>query len=168
MTRDRLGTVWAGLALVGLGITFLLAQVIGWDRIWPVFPMLGGIAFLGGYVAGGFREPGFVFIGTAATLVGLLFFGFSLGYWEWDQMTDLWPAFPIIGGIAFVALFAAEGARDLGVFGLGCAAIIVGLAGFGVTYGFLGAGIWRLWPLLLIFLGVVGLANALWRLIRRG
>ncbi|MCL7454179.1 MAG: hypothetical protein M8467_14140, partial [Anaerolineae bacterium] len=82
------------------------------------------------------------------------------------QMADLWPAFPIIGGIAFIVLFVAEGARDLGGLGVGCAAIVVGLAAFGVTYGFVGAEIWRLWPLILIFLGLVGLANALWRFIR--
>jgi hypothetical protein len=167
MARDRLAVVGAGLALIGLGIAFLLAQWIGWDHIWPVFPLLGGLAFWGGYVASGFRESGFVFVGTAAILVGLFFFGFSLGHWEWAQMADLWPAFLIIGGIAFITLFAAERARDLGTLGVGCAAIIAGLAALGVTLGFLGAGIWRLWPLLLIFLGLVGLANALWRFVRR-
>ena len=91
MSRDRLGVVWAGLAFIGLGITFLFAQWIGWDRIWPIFPLFGGLAFWGGYVASGFREPGLAFVGTGAILVGLFFFGFSLGYWEWAQMSDLWP-----------------------------------------------------------------------------
>ncbi|MGD8623223.1 MAG: hypothetical protein PVF47_03790 [Anaerolineae bacterium] len=167
MSRDRLGIIWTGLGLIGLGVAFILAQYIGWDRIWPIFPLLGGLAFLGGYVASGFRESGFVFVGTGAVLIGLFFFGFSLGYWEWGQMSELWPAFPIIGGLAFGALFLAERGRDFGTLGVGCVAVLVGLAGLGVTLGYLGEEIWKLWPLLLILLGVIGLAGAFIRMLRR-
>ena len=91
---------WAGLSLVGLGAALLLAQSIDWDRMWPVFPLLGGLVFLGSYVASGFRDGGLAFIGTGATLSGLLFFGFSFGFWKWDEMARLWPLFPLIGGLS--------------------------------------------------------------------
>jgi hypothetical protein len=160
--------VWGSLALIGLGIAFLVAQWIGWDRIWPLLPVLGGAAFLGAYVLSGFREPGFVFVGIAATLTGLFFFGFSLGIWEWSEMAGLWPAFAVIGGVAFIALFLAERARDLGTLGVGCAAIVAGIVGLLITAGVLGTDVTRLWPLLVIFVGIVALASAILRGVRKG
>jgi hypothetical protein len=167
MTKQQQAALWTGLGLIGLGVALILAQFIGWDRIWPLFPLLGGLAFLAGYVASGFRESGFVFVGVLATLLGLFFFGFSLGFWEWGNMERLWPVFPLIAGIAFVALFAAERPRDAGPLGVGCAGIIVGVAGLGVTYGYVGASIWKLWPLLLILAGLIGLVAALLQFLRR-
>jgi hypothetical protein len=164
MARDRLGTVWAGLALIGLGIAFVIAQVAGWDKIWPIFPLLGGLAFLGGYVGSGFKESGFVFVGVAAVLIGLFFFGFTFGVWEWEQMEQLWPVFPLIGGLAFGALFLAERGRDLGTLGVGCAAVIVGVVGLAFTYGYVAGDIVKLWPVLIILVGVMILVGGLLRM----
>jgi len=167
MTKQQQNALWTGLGLIGLGVAFLLAQLIGWDRIWPLFPLLGGLAFLAGYVASGFRESGFVFVGILASLIGLFFFGFSLGFWEWGDMSNLWPVFPLIAGLAFVALFVAERPRDAGTLGVGCAASIVGVVGLAVTYGYLGTNIWKLWPLLLVLAGIIGLAGAIFQFLRR-
>lgn len=167
MTRDRVGTMWAGLGLIGLGIAFIVAQLIGWDRIWPIFPLLGGLAFFGGYVATGFKDTGFAFVGTAAVLIGLFFFGFTFGVWEWEEMEKLWPVFPLIGGVAFFVLFLAERARDFGALGVACAAIIVGVVGLGFTYGYVSGDIVKLWPLLFVLVGFVGLIGGLLRMLRR-
>lgn len=167
MTKQQQSALWTGLGFIGLGVAIMLAQLIGWDRIWPLFPLLGGLAFLVAYVASGLREGGFVFVGLLATLIGLFFFGFSLGFWEWADMQRLWPVFPLIAGVAFVALFFAERARDTGTLGVGCAAVIVGVAGLAVTYGYVGASIWRLWPLLLVLAGIIGLVGALLQFLRR-
>ena len=109
--KKQSGAVWTGLGLIGLGIAFLVATLAGWDRFWPVFPLLGGLAFLVAYIGSGFKDSGFVWIGVAATLVGLFFFGFTLGIWEWEEMRELWPIFPLIAGIAFIATFLAERGR---------------------------------------------------------
>jgi hypothetical protein len=168
MSRDRLGTAWAGLGLIGLGLAFLLAQWVGWDKVWPIFPMLGGLAFFASYVLSGLRDAGLAFVGTAAVLIGLFFFGFTLGFWEWEHMRQLWPVFPLIGGIAFAVLFLAEGrTRDVGVLGVGCAAIIVGAVGLAISFGLVGGEIVKYWPLLIILIGVIGLASALLRGLRR-
>jgi ATP/ADP translocase len=168
MSRDRLGVVWAGLGLTGLGIAFLLAQWIGWDKIWPMFPLLGGLVFFAGYVASGFKDAGLTFVGTAATLIGLFFFGFTLGYWDWEEMAQLWPVFVAIGGVAFVVLFIAEGRdRDWGVLGIGLAAIVFGVVALAVTYGLLQGDVVKYWPLLIILLGFIGLVGALVRAFRR-
>ena len=168
MLRDRQGTIWLGLGLIGLGIVFVLGLWIGWEKIWPIFVIAGGVAFLVGYAVSGFRDSGLVFVGVGAILVGLFFLGFSLGYWEWSDMSWLWPVFPVIGGVAFVALFFAERGKDAGTLGVGCAAFVVGIVGLAVTLGFLGKEIVRFWPLLLVLLGIVSLAAALLRFVRRG
>ena len=161
MKNTQSSTVWAGLALIGLGIAFLVATTVGWDKAWPIFPALGGLAFLAGYVTSGFRDDGLVFVGVAATLIGLFFFGFTLGIWEWEEMAQLWPVFPLIGGVAFIASFLAGRARDWGVLGLGLVGIIVGVVGLAITLGGLESDIWKYWPALIILVGVFGLLTGL-------
>jgi len=167
MSRDRSGAIVGGLVLIGLGIVLGLATWIGWDKLWPVFPLMVGLGFLVGYAAGGFKEEGLVFIGTLSTLLGLFFFGFTLGVWEWGDMSKLWPVFPLIVGAAFCALFLADRKHDLGVLGVGCAGVIVGIVGLAILYGLLGSGIVKLWPLLIILVGLIGLVGALVRMFRR-
>ncbi|MBN1136052.1 MAG: hypothetical protein JXM73_05680 [Anaerolineae bacterium] len=161
--NSRSGTVWAGLGLIGLGIAFLAAMAFGWDRFWPVFPLLGGLAFLAAFVGSGLKDSGFVWIGVAATLVGLFFFGFTLGVWEWEEMRELWPIFPLIAGVAFIALFLAERARDWGTLGVGLAGIIVGIVGLAYTKGGLESDIWKYWPALIILVGVLSLLRGLFQ-----
>lgn len=162
MSRDRLNVVWTGLGLIGFGIAFLVAQVIGWDQVWPIFPILGGLAFFFGYAASGFRDGGLVFVGTGAILVGVFLFGFTLGRWEWEEMERLWPVFPLIGGVAFFALFLADrGARDIGVLGVGLASLIVGGVGLAYTHDMVAGDVIKLWPLLVILVGLAALINAL-------
>jgi hypothetical protein len=161
------GAVWTGLGLIGLGIAFLVAMAVGWDRFWPIFPVLGGLAFLVAYVGSRFRDSGLVWVGVAATLVGLFLFGFTLEVWKWEQMAELWPIFPLIAGIAFIATFLAERARDWGTLGVGLAGIIVGLVGLAYTIGGLKSEIWRYWPALLILVGVLGLVTGLFRRVRK-
>lgn len=171
--RHRAGTIVPGIILILLGFFFLLQQfapgIFGWDRIWPIFPTVGGIAFLAGWLFSKDHDPGLLFVGTAAILVGLFFFPFSFGFIEWGEMGRWWPAFPIIGGLAFLALFAGGRFRDWGVAGVGCLAILVGLIAFGFTLfslpRALAATLVQLWPLGLIFLGLIALASAF---LRRG
>ena len=167
MSRDKSSMVWVGLGLISLGIVLMFAQLIGWEKIWPIFPLLGGVAFLVGYVVGGFKESGLVFVGVGAILVGLFFFAFTLGTFEWGDMGTLWPIFLLIGGLAFCALFLAERGRDLGTLGVGCVAFVVGLVGLAITLGLIGTDIVKYWPLLLIFLGLVVLVGGLFQLLRR-
>jgi hypothetical protein len=167
MTRDKVGALWAGLGLIGLGIAFIVAQVVGWENFWPVFPLVGGLVFFGGYIGSGFKDAGLVFVGTAAVLIGLFFFGFTFGPWEWEEMSRLWPGFPLIGGVAFIALFLAERARDVGALGVGLAAIIVGVVGLGYTHDYVSDDIVKLWPLLIVFVGLLILVGGLLRMVRR-
>jgi hypothetical protein len=82
-------------------------------------------------------------------------------------MSRLWPVFPGIGGLAFLALFLAGRGREWDVLGVGLVALLVGIVGLLVTFGRLGSDVVRLWPVLLILAGLIGLFGAIARMFRR-
>jgi len=165
----RRGTVLLALVLILLGVYLLLSQlgvgVPDWDAIWPVLPLAGGLALLGGYIFGERRDPGHVFLGTAAALVGLVFFFITLGPLEYSDLSTWWPIFVLIGSVAFLALWAASRFRDWGAFFLALVALVVGGAGLAITLQLLGPQtrklLPQLWPILLILLGLMSLLRAL-------
>ena len=165
----RRGAVIPALVLILLGIYLLLAELNvglpGWDVIWPVIPFAGGLAFLGSFVFGQRRDPGQVFVGTAATLVGLVFFFVTLGPLSYRDLTTWWPLFVLIGSAAFLAQWVATGFRDWGALFLALVALVVGGAGLAVTLQLLGPQtvelLPRLWPALLILLGLMVFLRAL-------
>lgn len=165
----RRGAVIPALVLILLGIYLLLAElnvgIPGWDVIWPIFPFAGGLAFLGSFVFGQRRDPGQVFVGTAATLVGLVFFFVTLGPLSYRDLTTWWPVFVLIGSAAFLAQWAAAGFHDWGALFLALVALVVGGAGLAVTLQLLGPQtaelLPRLWPVLLILLGLMVFLRAL-------
>lgn len=165
----RRGAVIPALVLILLGIYLLLAElnvgIPGWDVVWPVFPFAGGLAFLGSFAFGQRRDPGQVFVGTAATLVGLVFFFVTLGPLSYRDLTTWWPVFILIGSAAFLAQWAAAGFHDWGALFLALVALVVGGAGLAVTLQLLGPQtaelLPRLWPVLLILLGLMVFLRAL-------
>jgi hypothetical protein len=165
----RRGTVFLALVFILLGVYLLLSQlgigVPGWDAIWPVLPLAGGLALLGGYVFGERRDSGHVFLGTAAALVGLVFFFITLGPLEYGDLSTWWPVFVLIGSVAFLALWAATRFRDWGAFFMALVALVVGGAGLAITLRLLGPQtrelLPQLWPVLLILLGLMTLLRAL-------
>ena len=176
----RRRSIFPALVLILLGLWFLAGnlgvRLPGMDALWPIFPLGGGLLFLGGYLFDR-RDPGLVFVGIAATLIGAFFFLFTLriplpvaGMQEgvrWDDMGKLWPAFVVIGGLAFVALFLAEQRHEWGVFSVGTTAIVVGCLAFAFTLGWLrgdiGQWLVKLWPLLLVIAGLAALLQAVFR-----
>jgi hypothetical protein len=178
-------SIGLAIVLILVGLFFLLNNVgafedleLSIDELWPGFLVLGGLAFWLQYLFGGTRDPGYVFVGTAALLLGLFFFLFTLnvelpfefenlrGPIDWDDSEFLWPAYPIIGGIAFVMLgiFGSDG----GALGVGLAAIAVGVIAFPFTLGSAEGleEIGRFWPVLLILIGGAALLQPLLRRLR--
>lgn len=173
------------LILVGL---FLLLQNIGAlddlnlpgiGKLWPGIIVLAGLAFLLQYIGGGARDDDLVFVGTAATLVGLFFFLFTLevdlpqlervGRVGWDDMGRLWPAFPIIAGVAFVLQAILSRGREREALKVGLVAIVVGVVAFYFTLGRPSEleEVVKFWPALLILLGGAMLLQYLFRGRRR-
>jgi hypothetical protein len=167
----RKGSLFLAGFLILLGAYLLLDElgvsVPGWDAIWPVFPLAGGLALLIGHVLGWRRDPGRVFVGTAATLVGAAFFFITLGPLEYADLGNWWPVFIMIGGIAFLAQWAAARFQDWSALFLGAVALIAGGAGLIATLELFGPEtsqtLPRLWPILLVVLGLVMLLRGLLR-----
>ena len=176
----RRGTIIPGLILILVGVWFLASNLgvklnlPSMDTMWPIFPLVVGLLFLSGYALNR-RDPGMLFIGLAATLIGAFFFLFTLrlplpitGLQDgvrWDDMERLWPAFVVIGGLSFIALFLAERSRSWAVFSLGALGVIVGCVAFLFTLrvlsGDIGQRLVQLWPLLLVVVGLAALLQGL-------
>jgi hypothetical protein len=173
----RRASIFPALVLILLGVWFLAGnlgvRLPGMDAMWPIFPLGGGLLFLGGYLFDR-HDPGLIFVGLAVSLIGVFFFFFTLrvplpvaGMQEgvgWGDMSKLWPAFVVIIGMSFIALFLAEGKREWAVFSVGAVAVIVGCVAFLFTLGWLAGDIGRLlvklWPLLLVIAGLAALLQA--------
>ena len=173
-------SIFPAIVLILLGLWFLAGnlgiRLPNIEQLWPIFPLGGGLLLMGSYLFDR-RDPGLLFVGLAATLVGAFFFLFTLpvplpvdGMREgvrWDAMDKLWPAFVIIGGLSFIALFLAKSRHDWAVFSLGATAVVVGCVAFLFTFGWLerdlGRKLAQLWPVLLILAGAAALLQAFFR-----
>ena len=107
-----------GVILVLLGVILLLPNLdlpfIWWGNLWPLFIVLGGLAFLLGWAVAPEHDPGLAFLGTGGLLAGVFLAFFAWGILPWAEMGLWWPAFPLIGGLAFLVLWAAGRAKEPG------------------------------------------------------
>ncbi len=166
---QRKGTVLLALLLIALGSYMLLAElglaVLGWEYVWPLVPLAVGLLLLFGYLFEGRRDPERVFFATALILVGAFFLSITLGPLTYSGLSSWWPVFVLIGGVAFLAQWAAAGFRDWDALFLALVALCVGGAGLAITRQLLGPGtrelLPRLWPLALILAGLMALLRGL-------
>lgn len=158
-------TVYIALVLIVLGIYFLVVRLDprmpDLERVWPAFPLAGGVTALWTYFAGKQKDHGLVFLGTAFSLMGVFLFLITMGSDEpgYDELRTLWPAFIVIGGIGFLAYWLAKGRGEWDalflsvvsmLFGGGCLAVNLGVLGPSTVSSLAG-----LWPILLILIGLI-------------
>lgn len=163
------GTVLLALLLIALGSYLLLSELDiglpGWERIWPVLPLAGGLALFISYFFGSHRDPGRVFFGTAAALVGAVFLFVTLGPLTYEGLTTWWPVFVLIGSAAFLAQWAAADFRDWDALFLSLVTLCIGGAGSAITFQLLGPDtreiLPQLWPIALILAGLMVLLRGL-------
>jgi glucose uptake protein GlcU len=148
-----------GVILIIVGVLFLLVSnhlILGWEDVWPLFPLLGGIFFL--KLSSTRRDSEIVFIGMAMLLLGVFFLCFTFGMLDWENMQTLWPTFPLIGGASFIAV-AVTRKNSASPFVVGIAALLIAFVGYLYTGGVISERVAqpfvRLWPLLLIAIGAV-------------
>lgn len=167
---NRRGAIIPGLLLILLG-AYLLAQNLnvplpGLDRLWPVFPLVFGLAFITQFFVGGRTDDGLIFVGVAGALVGAFFFLFTLGRLEWGDMGRYWPVFVVIGGVAFLAQWLVRPAQR-GLLVPAFLALVVGLVALVLNLRLvnpaLAAQLSKLWPALLILGGLAVLGQYFFR-----
>ncbi len=166
--RDK-GNILLALLLIALGSYLLLSEIgvglPGWERVWPVLPLAGGLALLTRHVLDSRSDPEQVFFGTVATLVGVVFLFVTMGPLTYQDLGSWWPVFALIGGVAFLAQWAAAGFRDWDALFLGLVTLCVGGVALAITFQLLGPNtreiLPRLWPIVLILAGLMALMRGL-------
>ena len=167
---DRAGVVVWGLIMIAIGGWFLLRtlgfRLPGMGQMWPIFPTLVGLSMFVGWLFTPDKRAnhGIMIPATINVLVGLFFFGFTLGILRWGDMGFLWPVFPLIVGIAFFVAWVFSLFSNWGLLIPAGITATVGIVGLGFTLSAqsgLFAWIIRFWPLALIALGVLVLFGGL-------
>ncbi len=158
---QRRGTMVVGGILILAGIWALLSTLgVPWasmDQLWPAVLALVGVASIVSALSASPRKSDGVWFGVTAVLSGGVMLYITAGPGEWGDMSWLWPAFPIAGGVGWLAAWLVD-VRELSTLVTGLIALVVGGLGFAYTYGLLGAqrasDLARLWPIILVVLGI--------------
>lgn len=154
----------AGVALMGLGGLFLIAQLLGgnfWAYFWP-YPIIAvGLTFLVTMISRGRGAGGLAVPGSVITTVGLLLFlQNSFGWWE--SWAFAWTFIVISVGVGIFMMGIVNHSDNAKRNGLRIAAIgVLLLIPFGIFFGlgfsFLGFTFATrvIWPLILMGVGAV-------------
>lgn len=97
------GILVPGVGGLLIGILFLLITVgpLSWEdlaTLWPVFPLIGGFAFVVTYLADR-SEPGLLVPGLGGIAVGVVGLLFMLGNLDFALIATWWPLLLIVIGV---------------------------------------------------------------------
>jgi hypothetical protein len=170
-TRAAVATFGVFLTLLSL---FFFATTLGYvswgDQavLWPIYPLILGVALLAGYWAGGSAQPGYLTGGLILVVLGGVFLVITL-FLGWAWFTGFWERLPVDWGrhwplallLASVVLFVAAflvGTRQArpGPVIFGTILLGLGLFFYATTLGWISQdaqGRW--WP---VYPLIVGLA----------
>jgi drug/metabolite transporter (DMT)-like permease len=117
--RRNPGQVFLGLAaaLSGVFFFFITLGPLQYEHLgewWPTFVLIGSVAWLGQWVATGFRDWGALFLALVALVIGGAGVAVALellGPQTRESLPGLWPVLLIVGGL-MVFLRAALGRRQ--------------------------------------------------------
>lgn len=157
------GMVLLGLVFILIGAYALLSafypHIPSLQQLWPVAPLAAGLTLLISFFRTSRQETARVFWGVALALSGLFLFLITFTDQNYGVLATWWPAFVIIAGISFLALWLAEGLADWGALFLAIVGLVFGGAYMAVNLQLLGPNtaseIRQLWPALLIFAGLI-------------
>jgi hypothetical protein len=161
-----------GIVLILLGLWLLLQRlgvaVPGLEQLWPVLLVVDGIWLLASFVFED-HDAGSAFAGTGFLLTGAFFLLYTFRVIV--HLDPWWPVFPIIGGLAFLVQWAASEFKGIGSLWMGLLALMVGLVALPFTVGMLSEQLGRegarLWPVILIAVGILALLQVAWHVDRR-
>ena len=110
--RVRGGLVLGGTIPILLGVYFFCAMngILSWG-LWPVYPLILGVAFLAAYLASGLVENRYLIPGIVLSITGVVFMGIVV-LSDYSIMGKIWPIFLVIGGI--ILLVSPRASRSRG------------------------------------------------------
>ena len=161
-TRQRdAGTTIGGLVLIVLGVVFFVvtqgAFDLDWGNIWPIFPTLGGLLLLAMafFSQSATQRNSLVFAGTIPLLLGFFFFATTRDILSWG----LWPIYPLVVGVAFMAAYFSSGFTQRNYLIPGFILVAVGMVFMGIVLADAYDVLSRIWPIFMIIAGVLLLAG---------
>lgn len=143
-----------GLLLMLIG-AFFLALNLGWlslnqAGIWPFFIIAPGLFLI--VLAVSTSAKNSILPGVILTGVGIFFLLRQWGLLPWS-MDLLWPVFPGIVGLAFLATYRVAG-RDKGLLVPAFFLLTIALVFLAINFHWLNRRYLEFWPVLLILAGV--------------
>lgn len=105
----RAAMVLGGTILLLLGAFFFATTLglISWGdhgTLWPIYPLIVGVAFFAGYFASGRQLTAFLIPGGILAFLALVFLGIMLAGSSFAVIGRLWPLFLIIGGVLLLVM----------------------------------------------------------------
>jgi hypothetical protein len=99
----RAGMVLGGTIPLLVGVFFLLFNT-GFlpnemRRLWPVFPLIVGVAFFSAYFASEGQQRFYLIPGSVLTLVALIFGAILWSGHSYGSIGQVWPIFLILAGV---------------------------------------------------------------------
>lgn len=147
-----------GVGLIAVGTLFLFVTnhiLIGWEHVWPLFPIAAGAWLLRTFRSRG--GANYLVLGLLGVLLGAFLLLFSAGILDWTRMGVLWPTIPLLVGASMLAGRFTEAERGSIILEIGI--IVFALVAFSFTTETINprvaAPFVRFWPLVLIVAGVV-------------
>jgi hypothetical protein len=165
-------SLWAGVALIVLGLFFFLGQFLEVNLLrylWPLFIIAAGAAFFVGMASGGQSAGPLAVPGSVITTVGLILF-VQNAFGIWASWAYAWGLVIAGAGLGLILFGRHSSLPDL--IRAGRVVIIIGLALFFVfgTFFEIGAGLLGLrspggvlWAVMLILFGIyLLLSRTIW------
>jgi hypothetical protein len=142
------------LVVAGVFLAFITLDIIEVDvsTSWPLLVLVPGMLFLA-LSASGKEARVFVFPGVLLTFVGGFFLFDNLSLVPYG-MTYMWPIFPTSVGFAFLASYLYAMPHRL-ILILSAVFIALGSIFFFVNFGVFSGITYRLWPIVLISIGLI-------------
>lgn len=145
------------MILLGIFLFFIQRSRYGWDVLWPMILIGGGLLFVIGFLQNT-KNYGLLMPASILLIIGALFLYLEMA--NWRNIVELWPTFILAPGIGFLFMFLfAEEGNKLYVPGLILISIaVIFFVGFCVSFTY--------WPIVLILLGLLLLFSSFKRKIR--
>ena len=105
--REDPGLLIPGVGGLLIGFFFLAftTGTLSWEDmgvLWPLFPLLGGVAFVVAYLVGGRQDKGVLWVGLAAVAIGVLGLAITIGSLSLPWLSNFWPILLIVIGLLLV------------------------------------------------------------------
>jgi hypothetical protein len=104
----------AAIGLIGLGVLFLLAQIVNFSVIgllWPFFVVVPGLIFLYNAVTGDKKNAGLAVPGAMITGTGAILLYQNLTN-HWSSWAYIWALYPVFLGLALVFMGRRTGSES--------------------------------------------------------